>query len=146
MSYHHVQWGRTWLLFLPLFLAVVISTSLSGSLTLTLSTLGFTLAVFFVLVYFQRLEVVIADDEISAAFGFGKPRRSYGMAEISDVSLVRTPWWYGFGVRKIPHGWMYNVWGLDGVELELEDGRIFRIGTDDADRLFGALELSLPRR
>jgi hypothetical protein len=35
---------------------------------------------------------------------------------------------------------MYNVWGLDAVELELNSSHVFRIGTADADRLLAAIE------
>ena len=52
---------------------------------------------------------------------------------------VRNKWWYGYGVRKVPNGWMYNVAGLDAVELELGEDRVFRIGTDDPAALMAAL-------
>ncbi len=52
---------------------------------------------------------------------------------------VRNSWWYGWGVRKVPGGWMYNVWGYDAIELELASGKVFRIGTDDPDGLLAAL-------
>ena len=42
-------------------------------------------------------------------------------------------------MRKIRNGWMYNVWGLDAVQLELQSGKSFRIGTDDPDGLVAAL-------
>jgi hypothetical protein len=34
---------------------------------------------------------------------------------------------------------MWNVWGLDAVELELDTGRRFRIGTDQPVELTDAL-------
>jgi hypothetical protein len=37
---------------------------------------------------------------------------------------------------------MYNVWGLDAVELELTSGKVFRIGTNESDRLHAAISLS----
>ena len=33
------------------------------------------------------------------------------------MELVRNKWWHGWGVRWVPGGSMYNVWGLDAVEL-----------------------------
>lgn len=38
---------------------------------------------------------------------------------------------------------MYNVSGLDAVELVLRDGRRFRIGTNEPERLFEALQRKL---
>ena len=34
---------------------------------------------------------------------------------------------------------MYNIAGRDTVELELQSGNVFRIGTDDPDGLLAAL-------
>jgi hypothetical protein len=36
---------------------------------------------------------------------------------------------------------MYNVWGLDAVELELQSGKKFRIGTDEPAELLAILSL-----
>ena len=34
---------------------------------------------------------------------------------------------------------MYDIWGLDAVELDLQSGKKFRIGTDEPDALIAAL-------
>ena len=52
---------------------------------------------------------------------------------------MRNKWWYGWGLRWIPGGSMYNVWGFDAVELELRSGKVFRIGSDEPDALLAAL-------
>jgi hypothetical protein len=49
-------------------------------------------------------------------------------------------WLNGFGIRVRP-GWrLYNVSGLDAVELRLKTGDIRRIGTDDPRGLAAALK------
>ena len=58
---------------------------------------------------------------------------------------AHSPWWYGFGVRKVPHGTMYNAWGLRAVDVGLPDGKVFRVGTDDPEGLLTAISLSRPR-
>lgn len=75
------------------------------------------------------------------AFGWGWPRRVIDVADITAFRPVRNKWWYGFGIRVISGGWMYNVWGLDAVELDLASGRKFRIGTDETIDLAAALTL-----
>ena len=60
------------------------------------------------------------------------------------TNQVRNSWIQGWGVRKVTRGWMYNVWGLDAVEIELNSDEVFRIGTDDADALQAAISLSIP--
>jgi len=62
---------------------------------------------------------------------------------VTAVRQVRNHWYYGFGIRKVPNGWMYNVSGLDAVELHLTSGKVFRIGTDDVDQLFGVLSIQI---
>ena len=42
---------------------------------------------------------------------------------------------------KIPDGWMYNVWGLDAIDVVDETGKVFRIGTDDPENLLAVLSL-----
>jgi hypothetical protein len=41
-------------------------------------------------------------------------------------------------------GWLYNVAGLDAVEIETTEGDVIRIGTDEPDRLANALQETVP--
>ena len=91
--------------------------------------------------HFSRLRVTVSNDRVEAAFGSGWPRRVVELSVVTAVRAVRSPWWYGWGVRRVPNGWMYNVWGLDAVELELESGTVFRIGTGEPDELAAVLAL-----
>jgi len=94
---------------------------------------------------FTRLTVTIDETNVSVAFGFGWPERTIDRADIQAVRQVRNKWYQGWGIRLLKEGWMYNVWGLDAVEVDLRSGRKFRIGTDDPDGLLTALT-SLTRR
>jgi hypothetical protein len=62
------------------------------------------------------------------------------MNQITSARTVTTHWIYGWGIRWIPGGWLWNVTGLDGVELALVNGRRFRIGTDEPERLAAAIQ------
>jgi len=71
------------------------------------------------------------------------------LEDIRSVGIVRNHWWNGFGIRMAPGFRLYNVSGLDAVELHLESGEIRRIGTDDPQGLAAAIEQSAftkPRR
>jgi len=52
---------------------------------------------------------------------------------------VRNKWWYGLGIRLTPHGWLYNVSGLDAIEIVRRSGKTFRVGTDEPKALAAAL-------
>ncbi|HVS11045.1 MAG TPA: hypothetical protein VMS76_14340 [Planctomycetota bacterium] len=91
------------------------------------------------LVLFSMLSVSVSDDEVRVWFGLGLIRKRFRANEIRAVHAVRNRWWYGWGIRLTPHGWMFNVSGLDAVEIERTDGKRFRIGTDEPKKLEAAI-------
>ncbi len=52
-------------------------------------------------------------------------------------------WYYGWGIRLTPHGRLYNLSGLEAVEVQLNTGKKFRIGTDEPDALVRALRAAI---
>ena len=100
---------------------------------------GFAIASsMFLLLYllFYGLTTKISVDNISVSFGVGLIRKRISIKRISTVESVKTPWYYGWGIRFIPNGMLYNVSGTDGVELKFNDTRrVFRIGTKDSIKL-----------
>ena len=92
-----------------------------------------------VAVVFSRLTVTVGSGTVTAVFGWGWPKRTLAASEITAFRRVRNAWYNGWGRRRIPGGWMYNIWGLDAVELDLQSGKKFRIGTDEPDALIAAL-------
>ncbi len=95
---------------------------------------------------FSRLTVTVGNGEVVTAFGIGWPKHVERLDEIVAVREVRNKWIYGWGIRRLPDGWMYNVWGLQAVELDLASGKSFRIGTDDPEGLLAVLTLSIGSR
>ncbi len=143
MSYQHTQYGYLAVPVLPFYvvvlgLLIIDDASPAPALILAVVVMVFTLGLVLV---FSRLTVTVSDDTVTAAFGYGKPSRQVELGEVTEARMVRNHWYLGFGVRKIPKGWMYNVWGLDAVELQLRDGRVFRIGTNDPEGLQAAVAL-----
>lgn len=89
---------------------------------------------------FNSLIVKINPEKILVAFGSGLIRKNITISTIKSAEKVRNKWYYGFGIRLIPGGQMYNVAGLDAVELKLTNGRAFRIGTDELDKLMAVIQ------
>jgi hypothetical protein len=136
-SYRHTQIG--YLMIAALAVGIVgISASLAfGSGP---KALGAVIAILVLcLALFPTLTVVVQPDRVRCFFGFGLIRREILVTEIVTVSVVRNPWTYGWGLRLIPGGWLWNVSGLDAVELQLRDGKLFRIGTDEPSALRAAI-------
>ncbi|MEE9184410.1 MAG: hypothetical protein V3U39_08005, partial [Acidimicrobiia bacterium] len=105
------------------------------------------LAVIFVIAtsVFDRLSIDVDDTALQASFGWGWPRKSLELSTAPAVRIVRNRWWYGFGIRLIPRGSLWNVWGLDAVELDLATGKVLRIGTDEPEALLDAITRTVPR-
>jgi len=92
-----------------------------------------------VLGMFCCLTIEIDGRQLRCFFGPGLIRRTIAVHEIVAARPVRNRWYYGWGIRLTPSGWMFNVSGLDAVELSLASGARFRIGTDRPDELVRAL-------
>ena len=89
---------------------------------------------------FTSLTTIVTDETFSFHFGGGVWRRHFPLADIGSVSAVRNRVWWGLGIHFTPRGWLYNVGGLDAVEVALAGGRRFRVGTDEPERLAAAID------
>jgi hypothetical protein len=95
------------------------------------------------LLLFSTLTVTVRDQAIHVFVGPGLIRRRIPLRRIRTVRTVRTPWYYGWGIRLTPSGWLWNVWGSSGVEIRFDDGHRFRIGSDESDKLAEVLRHEL---
>ncbi|HUW58729.1 MAG TPA: hypothetical protein VMZ92_18980 [Planctomycetota bacterium] len=137
--YRHTQIGTVMIMSLAaaVILLVVIARQYDDAPMVVVLPIGGLLLV--VLVLFGTLTVVVRTDEVEVRFGPGLIRKRWALREFVSVKRVRNRWWYGFGIRWIGTGWLYNVSGLDAVELVRRNGRAVRIGTDEPDALETAL-------
>jgi hypothetical protein len=88
---------------------------------------------------FSSLTVEVDGEELRHYFGPGFWKKTYLLDEIESIKQVRNSWIFGWGIRITPHGWLYNVSGLDAVQIQLRSGRKFRIGTDDPQGMIDAI-------
>lgn len=93
-----------------------------------------------VLALFATLTVTIGDQKLQLRFGVGLIRKRFAVDEIMTCRVVKNPWYYGWGIRYTPRGWLYGVSGLQAVELVMRSGRRIRIGSDEPDVLAAALK------
>ena len=134
MPYRHTQIG--WIILALAFgVLPILMIPLAGS---GVVSLPFVLAGIIALL-FGTLTVIVDDKRISWRFGIGLIRKSLPVTAVASFRAVRNPWYYGWGIRLTPLGWLYNVSGLSAVALALNDGRQVLIGTDEPDALQHAL-------
>ena len=43
-------------------------------------------------------------------------------------------------MHRFPPGWIYNIGGIEAVEIELKDGSRLHTGSDEAETLAKAIE------
>jgi hypothetical protein len=85
------------------------------------------------------LTVEVAGGKLRCWFGLGLIRREISLSDVTKAEAVRNHWYYGWGIRYTPDGWLFNVSGLDAVRLTLASGKRFRIGTDEPQELVRAI-------
>lgn len=106
-----------------------------------------------VLISFSSMKVNVDQSELSLSYGIGLLRFDFLLADIASGRIVRNKWWYGWGIHLTPHGWLFNVAGLEAVELTMTSGKKYRIGTAEPEELAhvirsheAALALHSPKR
>jgi hypothetical protein len=140
-TYRHTQFGRVLVYGMS---AMVLLLGLAG---FALGTLRWMLPPMVLLalaaLLFGWLRTEIRGGMLHCRFGPGLFHKRFPLREIESVRPVRNSWIWGWGIRYTPHGWLYNVSGLDGVELTLSNGRRARVGTDRPEELVRALEQAI---
>lgn len=68
------------------------------------------------LLFFATLTVEVGEGSVRIGFGPGVIRKRFQVEEIVACQVVRNPWYYGWGIRLTPHGWLYNVSGYSAVD------------------------------
>lgn len=113
----------------------------------SIASLIFGAVVGVIALYFSSLTIKVDEERLTWQFGRGFLRKSVPLSDISRVEAVRTAWYYGWGIRYTPSGWLYNVSGFDAVKVHLRSGKTFLLGTDEPDKLVDAIRIAInPKR
>ena len=76
-------------------------------------------------------------------FGIRLIRKWFKLNEIESCQIVKDPWYYGWGIRLTPRGWLFRVSGFNAVEIKFRKGKRFRIGTDVPQELEEAIRQTI---
>ena len=148
MTYKHTQIGYLMIVVtiavLALFAWTYMTTAAeppsydSGNNLLTTTTMTLVL---FILTSFTTLQVYINKKQLWIKFGYGVYKQKFPLDEIISAKIVRNPRYTGWGIRR----WIgrkmriFNVSGFDAVEIQMKNGKIYRIGTDEPKALEQAI-------
>lgn len=94
-----------------------------------------------ILCIFYGMTTTVDDREVKVTFGIGLIRRKINLDDVRSVESVKNPWYYGYGIRWIRNGWLYNVSGAEAVELTFKGkNNVVRIGTKTQEALKEAIQ------
>lgn len=139
MGYQHTQNGYVILIALigisVLYAFILTQTGLNLLILFTM------ILILFFLASFSTLQVIVDENFLRIKFGYGMIRTKFPLKEIASAKKVKNRWYYGWGVRVWfwPYMWIYNVSGFDAVEIVMESGKRYRIGTDQPEELEHAI-------
>jgi hypothetical protein len=95
---------------------------------------------------FHSLTVEVDDSEVRLIFGQGLFKKSFPLVEVQAAETTKTKPIQGWGIHYVGNGWLFNLYGLDAVELTLRDGKRVLIGTDEPHALANAIKENLGPR
>ena len=143
MSYRYVnRVPRPWSLLYPagLLFAIIPLVAFVAPVKVLLWSIPLQFVGLVVIRSFMTLTISVADGEVVTAFHWGWPRRRISLADVTSQRVTTHGARYGWGIRLVPGGTLWRVWGRDSVELILADKRrAFSIGTADPEGLLAAI-------
>ena len=96
-----------------------------------------------ILSVFSSLTSSVTDKYVKIWFGPGIINKTFYLKDIESTHVTKTPWYYGWGIRGIKGGLLFNVSGFYSVELQMKNVKIYRIGTDEPEKLKEAIDHAL---
>ncbi|MDI6717534.1 MAG: hypothetical protein QMD86_00570 [Patescibacteria group bacterium] len=98
--------------------------------------------ILFILASFTTLTTSIDENYLRIKFGYVIFRKKFSASEIVSTAQVKNHWYYGWDIRLWfwPRMWIFNVSVFDAVEIRMKNGKIYRIGTDEPEKLETAIK------
>ncbi len=139
MHYKHTQKGYLiiWIsIFLAVYFGFILTQTGSDSKIIIIMVL-----VLLILASFFTLNVTIDETNLKIKFGYGIVKKKFLLNEIVSVKTVKNHWYYGWGIRYWfwPKMRIFNISGFDAVEIKMTDNKVYRIGTDEPQKLEQAI-------
>ena len=122
--------------------------STEGQDATILKVTGLVVAGVFVLALasFYSFTIQIADGKLNFWFGFGVGGKSFPIEGIRSVETVKNPWYYFWGIKSIPGGWLYSIApGGRAIEMIFKDNRKIHLGTNRPEEIKQRLDKAIGR-
>jgi hypothetical protein len=140
-EYKHTQFGVLTLIIIfvtgVLIALVLLSMLAEGRLVVAFVMIGIYLLG---LALFYAFTIEVSEGLLKFWFGIGGIGKSYSLKEIQSNQEVENPWYYFWGVKSIPGGWLYAIAPGSAVEIVFKNGKIVRLGTNQSKKLIQAID------
>ncbi|MFA6307462.1 MAG: hypothetical protein WCS88_02135 [Patescibacteria group bacterium] len=149
MNYKHTQIGYLMIIItlaMLIFFAWLYATSAAEPESVdsgtNLAVTSVMILILCILVSFCSLKVTIDEKYLYIKFGYGIYKKKFLLSDILSTKNVKNHWYYGWGIRLWfwPKMWIYNISGFDAIEIQMKNGKIYRIGTDEPEKLETAIK------
>ena len=82
-------------------------------------------------------QVIIDEKYLRIKFSYGLYQKKLLLNDIISAKTIKNNWYDGWGIRKWlwPKMLIYNVAGFDAVEITFKNGKTYRIGTNEPEKL-----------
>ncbi|MCW5521011.1 hypothetical protein J1N09_14270 [Aureitalea sp. L0-47] len=103
----------------------------------------------FAIALFYKLTIEVDRASVKVTYGIGLIRFKFTIDELLGTQLIRTPWYYGYGIRITPKGMLYNIQGSKAVEVKfLSKGKnkTVLIGSAEPEILQRVIEENFKKR
>lgn len=147
IKYKKFQFG--WVLNLTLLVIIVWMTFAYayqwGNNPLNLYGYIFFLILFGIIISgFYGMTIIVTDKHLKIKFGIGFYTKKIDLSTISSVNVQIHPFYFGYGIRILLNGLLYNVSGRHAIEIRFKNKKsVIQIGTNDWDRLKDAIDASI---
>jgi len=138
-EYKYTQFGTlSVILMVPVLILIIIMLFMVGQKDLIQSLVLIFLAVTFLicLLIFYKMTIRINDTHVIFRMGIGLITKEYELSQIKGCKPVRNSLLEAIGIRKIQGGWLYNVTGVEAVEISFKNKKhIVRIGSNKSGEI-----------
>lgn len=124
-------------------IVVAAATAVAGTFNATILAAPLTLIIAFVLlagILMSSMTVRVSDSDVS--WWFGRTRtlgKTVTVADIASIEPIRTSIFEGWGIHLTRHGWLWNVSGFNAVQIVLQSGTRYAVGTPEPDAVLKAI-------
>ena len=142
--YRHTQIGKAMIIIFIIAIFFVwgmgqVSPSETSNIIWLLILFGFILS------SFGTLQITVNSEYLKLKFGWGIFQKKFIQKDIISTAKVRNKWYYGLGIKFLllpKKTILFAVSGLDAVEIQMKNGKIYRLGTDQPLKLLRALQIN----